>query len=164
MGASLAARSFGDKTKDVRCGGSCRRKRHGGPIKSTPGYLSLAHHRAKVSAITATARSRSNAGPAAPATRSPRFDRVCEKPALSKGKTWPSNTGTRAASTSDYRTGGRSFSKPGGGDCCHRSFDAGTGRHGGHLDCSGCIRDGIGCDPNRFGQQPQQAAKPTRRA
>ena len=31
-----------------------------------------------------------------------RFDRVCEKPALSKAKTWPSNTGTRAVNTSDY--------------------------------------------------------------
>jgi hypothetical protein len=27
------------------------------------------------------------------------------------------------------RTGGRAFSKAGSGDCCHRSFDAGTGRH-----------------------------------
>jgi len=34
----------------------------------------------------------------------------------------------------------------------------GTGRHGSHRDYSGCIRDGIGCDPNRFGQQPLESA------
>jgi hypothetical protein len=70
MAASLAARISATKLKMSAAAEVVAESGHDGPIKSTPGYLSLRSLEPleQVSAITATARSRSNAGAAAPAT------------------------------------------------------------------------------------------------